>query len=456
MARPRQLTRQLILTLTVGTVVLWTAAAGIATLLLRAELDETFDGALRQTAQRLLTLAAEQLHEAEEDDDGHEVPAFDDRDGDLITYQIRRADGYVLLRSRGSPAEGYEAPLVPGFVNSGELRIYTEHLRRRPLFIQVAEPLSHRQGSLMGAAATLLLPLAAVIPLAALGIWLAVRGGLKPLGDLQREIADRSATNLRPLKPMDLPVELAPIASSVERLIERLRLAFEAERAFASNAAHELRTPIAGSLAQTQLLVSELKDTPAEARARSIEAGLKRLGDLSAKLLQLSRAEAGIALTGEPVDLLPVARLVVEDCARREGNAGRLGLEVEPGASLTQAMDRDAFAIALRNLIDNALLHGPAGEPVVVSIASDGSVQVRNGGPAVDSQTLAALKNPFVRGRTDAHGSGLGLAIVETIMSQTGGRLDLHSPIDGQDGGFEAILRFAQAGAARKRPESAR
>ena len=67
MARPRQLTRQLILTLTIGTVVLWTAAAGVATVQLRAELDESFDSALRQTAQRLLTLAAEQLHEAEED-----------------------------------------------------------------------------------------------------------------------------------------------------------------------------------------------------------------------------------------------------------------------------------------------------------------------------------------------------------------------------------------------------
>ena len=447
MARPRQLTRQLILTLTVGAVVLWTAATGIATLLLRAELDETFDGALRQTAQRLLTLAAEQLHEAEErDDDGHEIPAFDDDEGDLITYQIRRADGDVLLRSRGAPQEGYEAPLVPGFVNAGELRIYTENLRRRPLFIQVAEPLSHRQGSLMGAAASLLLPLAAVIPLAALGIWLAVRRGLAPVAELQREIADRGASNLRPLKPMDLPAELAPIASSVERLIERLRLAFEAERAFASNAAHELRTPIAGSLAQTQLLLSELKGMPTETRARSIEAALKRLGDLSEKLLQLSRAEAGIAATAEPVDLQPVLRLVVEDCARREGAAGRLGLEIESGAVLTQAMDRDAFAIALRNLIDNALLHGPREEPVQVAVTAGGDIRVRNGGPAIEPETLAALKDPFVRGRTPAHGSGLGLAIVETIMAQTGGRLELNSPVPGRDDGFEAVLRFAPAG----------
>ena len=447
MARPRQLTRQLILTLTIGTVVLWTAAAGIATLQLRAELDESFDSALRQTAQRLLTLAAEQLHEAEEDDDdGHEIPAFDDGKGDLIAYQIRRADGDVLLRSRGAPADGYAAPLAPGFVNAGELRIYTENLRRRPLFIQVAEPLRHRQDSVMDAAASLFLPLAAVIPLAALGIWLAVRRGLKPLGELQREISDRGATNLRPLKPMQLPAELAPIASSVERLIERLRLAFEAERAFASNAAHELRTPIAGSLAQTQLLVGELRGTPGEARARSIEAGLKRLGDLSEKLLQLSRAEAGIAATSEATDLLPVARLVVEDCDRRAGSSSRIHLDIAPGASLTRAMDRDAFAIALRNLLDNAVLHGASDEPVSVAVLGDGSVHVRNGGPAIDPQTLAALKNPFVRGRTAAHGSGLGLAIVETIMSQTGGRRELSSPIAGRSDGCEAVLRFAQAG----------
>ena len=445
MARPRQLTRQLILTLTVGTVVLWTAAASIATLLLSAELDATFDSALRQTAQRLLTLAAEQLDEL--DEDGHEIPDFDAGQGELLAYQIRGADGRVMIRSLDAPAMGYEAPLVAGFANAGGLRIYTERLRSEPVFIQVAEPLSHRRGSLMAAAMSLFLPLAAVIPLVALGIWLAVRHGLAPVGALQREIADRDASNLRPLQPMDLPAELAPIASSVGRLIERLRLAFEAERAFASNAAHELRTPIAGSLAQTQLLVSELRGTPGEARARSIEAAIKRLGDLAEKLLQLSRAEAGIAATNEPIDLLPVARLVVEDCARGLGAADRLRLDIAAGASLRQAIDRDAFAIALRNLLDNALLHGAAGEPVVVSVAADSSVHVRNGGPAIDPQTLAALKNPFVRGRTAAHGSGLGLAIVETIMSQTGGRLELRSPAVGQADGFEAILRFAAAGA---------
>lgn len=446
MARPHQLTRQLIVTLTVGTVVLWTAAVGIASLLLGAELGESFDSALRQTAQRLLTLAAEQIDEIAEDDEHHEIPDFDDGDGDLLAYQIRSADGDVLLRSSGAPRQGYDAPLVRGFADAGDLRIYTAGLRRRPVFIQVAEPLTHRRDSLVEAVASLFLPLAGVIPLAALGIWLAVRRGLKPVGELQREIADRGATNLRPLKPMDLPVELVPIATSVGRLIERLRLAFEAERAFASNAAHELRTPIAGSLAQTQLLVQELKGTPQQARARSIEAGLKRLGDLSEKLLQLSRAEAGIAATGESIDLLPVVRLVVEDCSHREGAAGRLRLDIEPGASLRQAMDRDAFAIALRNLVDNALLHGALKEEVAVSVTADGTVRVQNGGPAIDDQTLAALKNPFVRGQTPAHGSGLGLAIVETIMAQTGGRLELNSPIAGRSDGFEAILRFAEAG----------
>ncbi len=441
MARPRQLTRRLILTLTIGMVVLWIAAAGTATGLLRAELEESFDGALRQTAQRLLTLAAEQLHELEEDDERHEIPGFDDGDtGDRLAYQIRRADGEVLLRSRNAPRAGYAAALAPGFADAGGFRIYTEKLRRRSLYIQVAEPLSIRQGSLMEAAASLFLPLAAVIPLAALGIWLAVRSGLAPVKELQREIAGRDALNLSPLKPMDLPAELAPIAAAVGRLFERLRRAFAAERAFASNAAHELRTPIAGSLAQTQLLVGELEGTPQAARARSIEAGLKRLGDLAEKLLQLSRAEAGIAAAAEPIDLLPVLRLVVEDCARREGADGRLALLVEPGAGLMRALDRDAFAIAVRNLIDNALLHGGAAEPVEVRVGTEGSISVRNGGPAVDTGTL---KTPFVRGRTTARGSGLGLAIVETIMAQTGGRLELNSPIPGRADGFEAVLHFA-------------
>ena len=186
--------------------------------------------------------------------------------------------------------------------------------------------------------------------------------------------------------------------------------------------------------------MGELEGTPQAARARRIVAGLKRLGDLAEKLLQLSRAEAGIAAAAEPIDLLPVLRLVVEDCARREGADGRLALLVEPGAGLMRALDRDAFAIAVRNLIDNALLHGGAAEPVEVRVGTEGSISVRNGGPAVDTGTL---KTPFVRGRTTARGSGLGLAIVETIMAQTGGRLELNSPIPGRADGFEAVLHFA-------------
>ncbi|MDP1731973.1 MAG: ATP-binding protein [Devosia sp.] len=446
MARPRHLTRQLILTLTIGTVILWAAAASVTTLLIGAELDEAFDSALRQTAQRLLPLAADGLGDHDGDEEGHEIPRFGAEKEELLAYQVRNADGAVLIRSLDAPVAGFEAPLSRGFTNVGGMRIFTEGLPSDRIFIQVAEPLSHRRDSLMQSMAALFLPLGAVIPLAVLGIWLAVSRGLAPVGELQREIADRGATNLRPLKAMDLPVELAPIASSVGRLIERLRLAFDAERAFASNAAHELRTPIAGSLAQTQLLLAELKGTPAEARARNIEASLKRLGDLAEKLLQLSRAEAGIAATEQPVDLLPVVDLLVEDCSRRADTAGRLHFEIEPGANLCRPMDRDAFAIALRNLLDNALLHGTKSEPVVVSIDADGSVHVRNGGPAIGPETLAALKNPFVRGRTTAHGSGLGLAIVETIMSQTGGRLELNSPATGRSDGFEAILRFAEAG----------
>ena len=122
-------------------------------------------------------------------------------------------------------------------------------------------------------------------------IWILVRRSLAPLETLRSEIGARGGGNLTPMAIANLPIELETIGGSVNRLFERLRAALDAERAFASNSAHELRTPIAGALAQTQRLIAELPDGPLKRRAHGIEASLSALGHLAEKLLQLARAE---------------------------------------------------------------------------------------------------------------------------------------------------------------------
>ena len=224
------------------------------------------------------------------------------------------------------------------------------------------------------------------------------------------------------------------------RLVDRLRHALDAERAFAASAAHELRTPIAGALAQIQRMIAGLRDPADRGRARDIEQTLKRLSALAEKLMQLSRVDAGVSRGDTAVDLLPVLDLVVSDCRMRLERPERLVYDKSPGEVLNAPMDMDAFAMAVRNLIDNAVLHGAAAGEVAVIVEPGGVVRVLNDGPLVPAATLHRLKRRFVRGETRAEGSGLGLSIVEQVMAQSGGRFELFSPTEGRAQGFEARL----------------
>jgi two-component system OmpR family sensor kinase len=96
----------------------------------------------------------------------------------------------------------------------------------------------------------------------------------------------------------------------------------------------------------------------------------------------------------------------------------------------------------LRNLLDNAVAHSPAETEIEVVVTPDWTIAVRNASPAIAPEALERLRRRFERGATAASGSGLGLAIVETILSQVGGELSLHSPIEGRTDGFEAAVKL--------------
>jgi len=187
-------------------------------------------------------------------------------------------------------------------------------------------------------------------------------------------------------------------------------------------------------------LIAELSDPNDRRRARDVEATLKRLSGLAEKLMQLSRVDAGVSLGDRDVDLIPVLDIVVDDCAKRLNEPERIHYVKPAGATLVARMDMDAFAMVVRNLIDNAAYHGADGGRIEIEVGADGMIRVTNGGPVVPPQVLAGLKRRFVRGETGSAGAGLGLAIAETIMSQTGGKLELFSPAPGRDDGFEARL----------------
>jgi two-component system OmpR family sensor kinase len=436
------LTRRLIWTLTAAAVVLWLLSALLAANTLRTRLNDAFDGGLKETAERILALAADSLgDEASEGhghDSEHEVPLLEEGGDEYIVYQVRAADGALLLRSHDAPAAAFDVPLVEGFADSGPWRVYTVGARRDLIYAQVAESTTHRSESLWSSILALIWPIGLLVPLSALGIYLAVRRGLRPVRLFSAEIGERHPANLAPVSADGLPVELLPIARAVNDLIGRVASALEAERTFASNSAHELRTPIAGSLAQTQRLLVELQDSPAKDRALQIEASLMRLKHLSEKLLQLARAEAGLGAASEPNDLLPPLRVVVEDLARTLPT-NRILFEVGDNTDLSAPMDVDAFGIAIRNLLENASRYGPPGDPIVIT-ASTGLVEIANGGATVPADKLAHLTDRFVRASDHAQGAGLGLAIVQSLLQQAGGSLELLSPVPGKTSGFLARL----------------
>lgn len=433
------ITTRLVLLLTIGTTLLWCAAVGYATYTSYQELNEAFDVALRETAYRLLPLA-EDDYLGREGDDSRAIQRLMRESRSYISYQLRNASGEILLRARNAPSVPYDPNPAPGFATVGDFRLFSETDPANGLTVTVAETMHNRLEAVLGSVKALLWPLLALIPMNILAIWFGVRSAMAPVRILSADIAARGSENLAPIDVSDQPRELKPIADAVARLVERLRVALDAERAFSANSAHELRTPIAGALAQTQRLIAELENSAHRKRARDVEGTLKRLSRLSEKLLQLSRVDAGISLRDEVVDLLPVLDLVVADASARLPGGRRISYVKGKDAELVARMDADAFAMAVRNLLDNAAIHGTGA--IEVRLEPQGVVRVANDGPVVPPEVLARLTQRFARGRTAVAGSGLGLAIVETIMEQSGGRLRLVSPATGRENGFEARLEL--------------
>ncbi|WP_275788059.1 histidine kinase dimerization/phospho-acceptor domain-containing protein [Pararhizobium gei] len=433
-ARPQSMTRRLILWLTGATTVFWLVAAGLGIAVMKEEFGEIFDASLQETAERLLPLVTEDMKRH-----GESVSA-EERGGEYLVYQLRSADGSVLFRSKGAPAAPFAAPLKRGFSQDGDYRFYTVKTRDGSLFLQVADAWDNRDEATDEGGMALFLPVLLLIPVSSGLIWLIVRRMLAPIDAFRQAIEEKDGGNMAPLASKGLPGELEPIARSVNHLLARLQAAFDAEREFTANSAHELRTPIAGALAQTQMLMIGLEG-PEKRRAEQIETSLVNLRHTTEKLLQLARAEAGIGVAGTRADLARVLELVLTDFQRGE-MAVRIAYEREPGAVLEGAYSEDAFAIVLRNLIENALLHGQPGEPVSVRLQKGGIVRIVNAAPRLSPDELIAIRKRFGRGNAIARGSGLGLSIAERLLQQMHVRFDILSPATGRSDGLEVVMRF--------------
>ena len=436
---PASLQGRLGLSLGLALTVFWLLAATVTAVIVRGELDEVFDSALRETAERILPLAVTDIVGREDQGVTQRLAPIREHD-EFFTYLVRDAEGRILLQSHAADPALFPPYDGPGFRQTATHRLYSDAALQGTIRITVAEPLAHRASVAREIQIGLGLPLLIVLPVALAAIFLAVRFSLDPLRRFGERLGARGARDLSEVPADDLPIEIAPLAGTLNGLLNRLHDAFEAERSFAANAAHELRTPLAGAIAQAQRLRTETHEPATEARATEIEATLKRLTRLSERLLQLARAEGGRLRIDRSADLRVIARVVVDDLERASAK-DRIALTL-PSTAVMSDIDPDAFAILCRNLVENALRHGAENAPVEVILTDDGHLIVSNDGPVLLRQTLDRLTSRFERGDASADGSGLGLAIVAAIANRIGSSLFLKSPRPGESSGFQASLRL--------------
>jgi two-component system sensor histidine kinase QseC len=280
---------------------------------------------------------------------------------------------------------------------------------------------------------------------------------------LAREVGALDAQALAPLDESPvLPNEIAPLRAALNALIRRVTDAFESERRFTADAAHELRTPLAALKVQAQVaLRAQTADSQQRALTQVI-AGVDRMTHLVEQLLTLARVDP--ASRDEAPPPLDPAAIVADVCAElrplAEQNGQTLSVDAAPGCTI--AVTPAWLRIALRNLMDNAVRYAGEGAQIEARLSGSASacaISVADNGPGVAPALRQQLSARFVRGEVEGEGCGLGLSIVARIAALSHAQLELGDGLARADGGrgFAATLRFSRAdgeGLRARRPNA--
>ena len=406
------LRRTLVLSL-LGALVLVFALGGVATYrMAHGEIDALMDYNLRQFA---LSLRDRRFA-------GPNVAPLAPPEESLdLVIQIWDDTGVRLYLSHPHTALPARAQLGYTTVTTseGDWRVYSIPLLDH--VIQIAQPMAVRSRLAANAALRTLIPLIALTPLLGALIWFLVGRGLRPLERLAREVATRRADSLDALPLAGIPDEARPLVRALNELLEQLRHAMSAQRAFVADAAHELRTPLAALQIQLQLCERARDDATRAAALGELRTGLGRATHLVQQLLTLAREEPGegVAARRERVVLAELARKSLADHAALAGERGiDLGAELLDDGLATMG-EAAALRTLAGNLIDNAVRYTPRGGRVDVSVGQDEGrywLRVDDSGPGIPPEERERVLDRFYRpAGQEESGSGLGLAIVRSI-----------------------------------------
>jgi signal transduction histidine kinase len=284
-----------------------------------------------------------------------------------------------------------------------------------------------------------------------IAIWLVIHWSLRPVVQISESLATRAPLDLAPLPEQGLPDEFTPLVRSFNQLMVRLAQALQHEREFLSEAAHELRTPLAALLAQAQVLQHAGDRDEAREALDQLIAGVERTSRLAQQLLDSARVDAGGATTrSADVDLAMIAGMVADEFTLLAQRSGRL-IEVEGGHAPVHG-NIDDLGILVRNLLDNALRHGDPGTRVRLEtrVESDGHARiatliVADDGPGIPDGASERVFERFYRAGNShrTQGIGIGLSLVARVVGSHGGRLRCGPGLDGRGFGVEIQLPAA-------------
>jgi two-component system sensor histidine kinase TctE len=454
----RSLRRQLLLWLVLPQLILWLAGGAATYRLAAGYANQAIDASLllasRALARQVKPLgngllidfprAAQDVLQADPDDP--------------LVYMVSTPPGRFILgnnRMPPPPVAPRPALLTPVFYD-GQMQLAElpdaapQRVRVAALYLNYGEPGSPPQTMMVQVARSsanreelarnilvdTLLPLSGLVLLMTMIVWAGIRAGLAPLGRLRREVEGRAPNDLAPIRLEEAPRELHSLATALNQLLAAVRSNVESQKRFIADAAHQLRTPLAGLKSQTELALQSNRDPEMQARLERVHASATRSAHLVNQLLTLARAEpeSATAQDRSSIDLRRFAQEIVADQVPRALRAGvDLGLDdIETVHPVTVRANALLLREAVLNLIDNAIRYAGPGAEVTLRVERDGvqaRLDVADNGPGIAPQDRERVFERFVRATEAGDGCGLGLAIVQEIVQRHGGSVQLEAVV---------------------------
>jgi two-component system sensor histidine kinase TctE len=356
---------------------------------------------------------------------------------DRLFYQIRAADGTLLDGDADLP--------VPPDVPRGTHRfidetVHNEQVRLAVMrttdgtLVEVAETLHKRHQLVEDILTAEIVTTLAIAIGSILLAWYGIANGLRPLQRLRAQLLQRSSRDLSSLSTGAAPAEIAPLVEAFNGLLLQLRAASAMQQRFVANAAHQLRTPLAGLQMHLEMLLRQNLSSEVRAEIARLHGATVRAGRLASQLLALAKAESepGRDRHLEPVDLRNIAGEAARDWAPRAiAHDIDLGFSLEPAVILG---DRTLLPEIFNNLIDNALRYTPRGGAITVRTGCDGDapyLAIEDTGPGIPESERANVLERFYRiSGAPGDGSGLGLSIVKEAADRHGGAVEIQPRSD--------------------------